>query len=195
MREDIRDNLRGRVTAFIQEKGFGFIEPIDKDGKRIGGRDVFFHIQQGVHVYHEFGVTKWDIYESEHDQLRKPVKGDILVYDLGEDSKGRSNADPWTYEDHLISVRTEASMADYRLVDANGTKLWYGHYSEKYKAVEHFGRLPETLTSDQYFEHFVIRPRHKLEDPKSSWDAVPGDQMALLAEIKAARDFSMSSAS
>ncbi len=60
--------MKGKVSSWNDEKGFGFISPDNQEGK------IFFHISS---------VKK---------ATRKPIVGDIVVFEASKDSQGRLKA-------------------------------------------------------------------------------------------------------
>ena len=59
---------KGKLTRWIEEKGFGFIKPDD------GGADIFIHISEL------------------RTMSRSPVVGDVIIYETGFDDKGKTRA-------------------------------------------------------------------------------------------------------
>jgi cold shock CspA family protein len=73
--------LKGRLSRWNDEKGFGFIGPDD------GGRDVFIHIS---------ALRK---------MVRRPVKGDVISFEVHVDNSGKKRAVNASIEG-VASIRT-----------------------------------------------------------------------------------------
>lgn len=70
---------KGRITEWQDDRGFGFITPIS------GGDRVFIHIKSFTSRY------------------RRPIGGEIVIYDLKPDPKGRPQAANVTFSgDHVL---------------------------------------------------------------------------------------------
>ncbi len=77
--------LKGKITQWDDEKGFGFIEPMLK------GDRVFLHIK---------GLQS---------KRRRPVVGEVVTYSVNKDSKGRLQAQSVTFAGEKLRLKKAKS--------------------------------------------------------------------------------------
>lgn len=91
----------GVVAEFKAWKGYGFFNPLDAEGRRMSGKRIFFHREEGREI------LRWvdgepvfkhvrDLVDGKLKRVRLPQVGDRIVYQLGE-RDGRSYAEVWGY--------------------------------------------------------------------------------------------------
>ncbi len=104
------EHKRGMIKTWNNDKGYGFVVPVDERGRKIGP-DIFAHYnagkfvelnigqvksaQVGEIVYTETGVRNVD---GGTEQIRVPQQGDFVIYLEGKDREDRAKVFQWTYE-------------------------------------------------------------------------------------------------
>jgi hypothetical protein len=159
--------LRGKITHFNRERGFGFITP---DIKR--GQNIFFNIKYFSGIREEcpgeLGLEFGEI--TTESEYNTPKYGDRVVYvemySPKPELKGKLMALLWTYEESwnkaqtVIKQRSEPTNCQVRIMRSGTTKngyrpekLWQGDYKQ-YLAKLNAG-LPEADNEDIYLEELL----------------------------------------
>lgn len=73
--------LKGKITQWDDEKGFGFIQPMLK------GERIFIHIK------------------ALQNRARRPVIGEVVTYTVSQDSKGRLQAESVTFAGEKLRLK------------------------------------------------------------------------------------------
>ena len=83
--------VKGKISQWDDDKGFGFIQPILK------GERVFVHIKALQH------------------RTRRPVAGEVVTYTLETDAKGRLQAQSVTFAGEKLVIKTAKTASNWPL--------------------------------------------------------------------------------
>lgn len=102
---------QGQVKFFLNDprKRFGFIF-------RMNGEELFFRESSYRLLFADDG-QKFNFYGSENDRAPRVARpGNVVFFEVGEDSRGRSRAEFWCfYEDQVRALRDLAERPVYRV--------------------------------------------------------------------------------
>lgn len=161
-------SIEMRVVKFLADKGFGFAKE-----ETMGGRIVFFHINNGVILKPSLINSEPQFSSQKSDRV--PQKDDLLIAEVHTDKKG-SAAKKWGFSDQHSDE--EAKLPEFRLMiqsdEVPQQKQWWRYIGYLNKSSVEIDSVIKSVKKS-WFE--TRSPNHGTNDQESGWEKCEDPRM------------------